>query len=88
MISHYFIEKRPPAFFESTLQSFSVAPFFAFLELLFVLGYRPALQKRIHEKVKTAIGAWKLRCERNERKVGNSEPVQENKHSSNQLNLQ
>jgi phage baseplate assembly protein W len=34
------------------------------MELLFVLGYRPALQKRIHEKVKGAISAWKLRCER------------------------
>lgn len=46
------------------MQAFLLAPLFVFMELLFILGYRPALQKRIHEKVKSAINTWKLRCER------------------------
>jgi uncharacterized membrane protein YGL010W len=64
LLSHIFIEHRVPAFMDNVLQAFLLAPLFVFIELLFVLGYRPALQKRIHEKVKAAISTWKLRCER------------------------
>lgn len=64
VLSHAFIERRAPAILDNTLQALLLAPLFVFMELLFVLGYRPALQKRIHEKVKAAISTWKLRCER------------------------
>jgi len=44
--------------------AFVLAPLFVFMELLFALGYRPALQKRVLEKTKAAISTWKLSCER------------------------
>lgn len=64
ILSHLFVEKRSPAFFDNVLQAFLLAPLFVFMELLFVLGYRPALQKRIHDKVKAAISTWKFRKDR------------------------
>ena len=64
ILSHVFIEKRSPAFLENMMQAFLLAPLFVFMEFLFVLGYRPALQKRIHEKIKAAISTYKLRKER------------------------
>lgn len=63
-LSHIFIERRAPAITDSVLQAVLLAPLFVFMEFLFVLGYRPALQKRIHEKVKAAISTWRLRRER------------------------
>lgn len=64
ILSHIFIERRSPAFIDNAFQALLLSPLFVFMELLFVLGYRPALQKRIHEKTKAAISTWKLRCER------------------------
>lgn len=64
ILSHMFIEKRSPAFVDNLTQAFLLAPLFVFMEFLFVLGYRPALQKRIHEKIKAAISTYKLRKER------------------------
>lgn len=62
--AHFFIEKRSPALFDNVYQSLVIAPLFIFMELLFVLGYRPALQKRMHEKVKVAISTWRLSKDR------------------------
>lgn len=64
ILSHIFIEKRSPAFLDNLAQALLLAPLFVFMEFLFVLGYRPALQKRIHEKIKAAISTHKLRKER------------------------
>jgi uncharacterized membrane protein YGL010W len=36
------------------------------MEILFLLGYRPALKKRINEKVKSSIQAWKFGNKRRE----------------------
>lgn len=57
-VGHGFIEKRSPAIFDSFVQAVVVAPLFVFLEFLFWLGYRPALQSRIREKVQAAKAKW------------------------------
>jgi uncharacterized membrane protein YGL010W len=36
------------------------------MEVLFALGYRPALKKRVNEKAKSAIQAWRLGSKRKE----------------------
>lgn len=57
-------ERRVPAITENFVQSIIIAPFFVFVEMLFVIGYRPALQKRIVEKTKNAMACWRLSRER------------------------
>lgn len=61
---HYFFESRAPAFLDNIFQAFLLAPLFIFMELLFVLGYRPALYKRISDKTRTSITTWKMGKER------------------------
>ena len=61
---HFFFEKRAPAFLDNIFQAFLLAPLFIFMELLFVLGYRPALLKRTRDKIKIAITTWKMGKER------------------------
>jgi uncharacterized membrane protein YGL010W len=36
-----------------------MAPLFVFMEILFALGYRPTLRKRIDGRVDEAIKIWK-----------------------------
>lgn len=64
LLAHMLFERRSPALLDNFMQAFLLAPLFVFMELLFVLGYRPALQKRTHEKIKAAISTWKLSRER------------------------
>lgn len=40
-------------------QAFALAPLFVWMELLFLLGYRPALRAKLGERVDTAIAAWR-----------------------------
>jgi uncharacterized membrane protein YGL010W len=61
---HFFFERRAPALIDNIFQSFLLAPLFIFMELLFVLGYRPALLKRVRDKTKIAITTWKMGKER------------------------
>ena len=49
------------------LQALVLAPFFVFMELLFMFGYRPELQKRVNDAVEKEIK--KVRAE----KVANGE---------------
>jgi 2-hydroxy fatty acid dioxygenase len=50
-VGHGAFERRNPAFFDNLMQSFSIAPFFVFLELPFALGYRPTLQKNVRARM-------------------------------------
>lgn len=61
---HFFFERRAPALLDNIFQAFLLAPLFIFMELLFVLGYRPALLKRVRDKTKIAITTWKMGKER------------------------
>jgi uncharacterized membrane protein YGL010W len=59
ILAHKFIEGRAPALFDNMAQAFLLAPFFVFYEVLFKLGYRPALAKEIHAASQANIDAWK-----------------------------
>jgi len=48
---HGLAEGRAPALFENLFQSLYLAPLFVWLELLFKVGYRPALKKDIDTQV-------------------------------------
>lgn len=50
-VGHGVYEKRAPALLDNLLQAFVLAPFFVFIEGLFMLGYRPELQKRVNAQV-------------------------------------
>jgi len=52
---HLFLEKRLPALLSSLSQALLTAPLFVFMELLFLVGYRPALQKRLREKTRASM---------------------------------
>ncbi|OLY83149.1 putative endoplasmic reticulum membrane protein [Smittium mucronatum] len=58
---HYVFEKRAPALLDNLLQAFAMAPFFVFLELLFMLGYRPELQKEVHAQVTQRVQAFRAK---------------------------
>ncbi|KAI9098337.1 DUF962-domain-containing protein [Phlyctochytrium arcticum] len=56
---HGFAEKRAPALLDNLLQAFALAPFFVFIEVLFRVGYRPALRKRLDASIEEAVRNWK-----------------------------
>lgn len=45
--------------FDNLFQSFVLAPFFVFLEVLFHIGYRPQLRKQINNETGKRILAYK-----------------------------
>ena len=47
IMSHKVFEGNKPALLDSITQSFSIAPLFTLLELLFLLGYRKDLDKKL-----------------------------------------
>ena len=50
-VGHGVFEGRAPALLDNLLQALVLAPFFVFMELLFMFGYRPELQKRVNDAV-------------------------------------
>ncbi|KAJ6539058.1 hypothetical protein B0H19DRAFT_340721 [Mycena capillaripes] len=46
-LGHGLAEKRAPALFDNIIGAVVLAPFFVHLEVLFFLGYRPELHKRV-----------------------------------------
>ncbi|KNC98459.1 uncharacterized protein SPPG_06159 [Spizellomyces punctatus DAOM BR117] len=58
-MGHGFAEGRAPALLDNLLQAIVLAPFFVWVEVLFHLGYRPDLRKRLQNKIDTAILEWK-----------------------------
>ncbi|KIJ70480.1 hypothetical protein HYDPIDRAFT_164504 [Hydnomerulius pinastri MD-312] len=65
-LGHGLAEGRAPALLDNILGAFVLAPFFVHLELLFKLGYRPELQKQLHNDVGKEI--TKLRKEQGEKR--------------------
>ena len=61
-IGHGAFEGRAPALLDNLVQAFVLAPFFVFMELLFMFGYRPELQKRVNEAVEKEVK--KVRAEK------------------------
>jgi len=50
-LGHGFAEGRAPALLDNLLGAVVLAPFFVHLEILFALGYRPAMHKRINNAI-------------------------------------
>jgi uncharacterized membrane protein YGL010W len=58
-VGHGAFEGRAPALLDNLVQALFLAPFFVFMELLFMCGYRPELQKRVEEAVDKEIKKFK-----------------------------
>mmetsp|Transcript_33440 Transcript_33440/g.59831 ORF Transcript_33440/g.59831 Transcript_33440/m.59831 type:complete len:201 (-) Transcript_33440:285-887(-) len=56
---HAVFEKRRPALLDSFFQSLVMANLFVWMELLFLLGYRPQLHSQVMRFVEADIKAWK-----------------------------
>ncbi|KAF7945398.1 hypothetical protein EAE96_010172 [Botrytis aclada] len=69
-VGHGAFEKRAPALLDNLVQALVLAPFFVFMELLFIFGYRPELQKRIDVAVGKEI--TKFRAEQSNGTTKNS----------------
>ncbi|KIY73785.1 DUF962-domain-containing protein [Cylindrobasidium torrendii FP15055 ss-10] len=51
VLAHQIFEGRAPALLDNLVQAIALAPFFVFLEVLYMLGYKPALHKRIQNEI-------------------------------------
>ncbi|KAF8252703.1 hypothetical protein K440DRAFT_631630 [Wilcoxina mikolae CBS 423.85] len=51
-IGHGVYEKKAPALVDNLLQALFLAPLFVWIEVLFMVGYRPELRGRLEEKVR------------------------------------
>ena len=58
-VGHGVFEGRAPALLDNLVQAFFLAPFFVWVEVLFALGYRPALKARIDKAVAVEIEKFK-----------------------------
>jgi len=54
-VGHAMFEKRKPALLDSFVQSFALAPLFVWMEVLFLLGYKPELEKEVDQLVQEKI---------------------------------
>ncbi len=54
-VGHGVFEGRAPALLDNLFQAIFLAPLFVWLELLFVLGYRPELKGRLDEMVEQDV---------------------------------
>lgn len=58
-IGHGVFEGRAPALMDNLVQAFFLAPFFVWMEMLFRLGYRPELRKRLDEAVEKEVQKYR-----------------------------
>lgn len=56
---HMILEGRKPALMDSFFQSLVLAPLFVWLELLFLIGYRPELYKALNEQIEKELSLLK-----------------------------
>lgn len=67
-VGHGVYEGRAPALLDNLVQAFVLAPFFVWFEILFFLGYRPELKRRMDEAV-----TWEVQKYRNSKKAKEAE---------------
>jgi len=58
-IGHGVFEGRAPALLDNLVQAIFLAPFFVWLEVLFMFGYRPELKSRLDSAVQQEITKFK-----------------------------
>ncbi|KAL2269781.1 hypothetical protein VTJ83DRAFT_1965 [Remersonia thermophila] len=63
-VGHGKFEGRAPALLDNLFQAIFLAPLFVWLELLFLLGYRPELKKRVDAAVEKEIAKFRERKEK------------------------
>lgn len=61
-IGHGAFEGRAPALLDNLAQALFLAPMFVWLEMLFMLGYRPELQARVEKKVQEEIAKFQAKA--------------------------
>ncbi|KAB5580466.1 hypothetical protein GE09DRAFT_1051024 [Coniochaeta sp. 2T2.1] len=62
-IGHGKFEGRAPALFDNLFQAFVLAPLFVWLELLFMIGYRPELKSRVDKAVAVEVAKFRQQKE-------------------------
>lgn len=58
-VGHGVFEGRAPALLDNLVQALFLAPFFVWLEVLFMLGYRPDLKARLDKSIQQEIKNFK-----------------------------
>ena len=58
-LGHGKYEGRAPALLDNLFQAIFLAPLFVWLELLFILGYRPELKTRVDKAVAVEIAKFR-----------------------------
>lgn len=58
-VGHGAFEGRAPALLDNLVQAAFLAPFFVWMEILFMLGYRPELKSRVDAKVEKEIERYR-----------------------------
>ena len=58
-IGHGAFEGRAPALLDNLVQAFILAPFFVWMEILFFLGYRPELRRRLDKAVEVEVQRYR-----------------------------
>lgn len=58
-IGHGVFEGRAPALLDNLVQAVFLAPLFVWLEVLFAMGYRPELKKRLDHAVEQDIAKFR-----------------------------
>lgn len=65
-IGHGKFEGRAPALLDNLVQAIFLAPFFVWFEILFKLGYRPELKRRIDQAVEQEIQKFRKSKEKSQ----------------------
>ena len=58
-VGHGIFEGRAPALLDNLVQALFLAPFFVWLEVLFMFGYRPELKARLDSAIQKDISKFK-----------------------------
>jgi uncharacterized membrane protein YGL010W len=72
-VGHGVFEGRAPALLDNLVQALFLAPFFVWMEFLFMFGYRPELQARVNKAVEKELTKLEAKKVNGNGKVENSE---------------
>jgi uncharacterized membrane protein YGL010W len=65
-VGHGTFEGRAPALLDNLVQAIFLAPFFVWFEILFALGYRPELKRRLDQAVQQEIRRFRKNTEKSQ----------------------
>jgi uncharacterized membrane protein YGL010W len=65
-VGHGRFEGRAPALLDNLVQAIFLAPFFVWFEILFSLGYRPELKRRVEQAVEQDIQKFRKSKEKSQ----------------------